>query len=148
MLTYVLITNNFPCKASFQWFEKYEFPLSLIVHATINYLLQSWFMYIHNLFEFWFISFHVNFLKAYLNWFSNWSSKFKFVYYKYVLLNFQTSKYRYNGKHIYTSDAETSIKGVSMDSMRIKVCIWQLGSITSHNICISKFFHFMNEPKS
>lgn len=46
-------------------------------------MLQSWFMYIHNLFEFWFISFHVNFLKAYLNWFSNWSSKFKFVYNRY-----------------------------------------------------------------
>lgn len=34
-----------------------------------------------------------------------------------------------------------------MDAMGLGMCL-ATPSITSHNICNSKFFHFMNEPKS
>lgn len=74
---------------------------------TINYL-TCYINHVSCITSFWFFSFHVKFLKAFLNWF----------YIVIDLLSWFKSVYCWIFRHLETFDADTqSMKGDSMDSM-------------------------------
>lgn len=83
-------------------------PKGPLLHLyTINYL-TCYINHVSCITSFWFFSFHVKFLKAFLNWF----------YIVIDLLSWFKSVYCWIFRHQETFDADTqSMKGVSMDSM-------------------------------
>lgn len=110
-------------------------PKGPLLHLyTINYL-TCYINHVSCITSFWFFSFHVKFLKAFLNWF----------YIVIDLLSWFKSVYCWIFRHQETFDAVKVWKEFPWIPWEGMCLVTQ--SITSHNICISKFFHFMNKRK-